>query len=206
MFDALAERALPLVNDFFLGPAKELRRELLSEAKGVTLEIGFGSGSNAELYTKNVSRVIALEPSEPMWSRGQKRAEKCGLPVERLDGFAENISLDDESVDTVVSTFVLCSVHSPKEVLDEIRRVLRPGGKLLLIEHIEHPNARIARLQQLVTPAWRKCLAGCHPGRPLDKAVTAAGFQPVWSERRNLSWLPFLVEHHLVGVWARPSG
>lgn len=204
-FDAIAERALPFVNDIALYPAQPLRKRLLQSAAGTVLEVGYGSGVNAPYYSEAVDRVIALEPSDPMWARGVVRAQRAGLVAERIDGFAESIPLGDSSVDFAVSTFVLCSVRDVEHVLNELFRVLKPGGGLLLVEHTENPGPNVAKLQRMVTPLWSKCLAGCHPGRPIEQALRDSPFEREWSETTQFGWLPRVIEHHVYGHWKKPA-
>lgn len=205
IFDRIAERALPLVNDVALYPAQSLRKRLLQAASGTVLEAGYGSGVNAQYYSEAVDRVIALEPSDPMWNRGEVRARRAGLEAQRINGFVESIPLDDCTVDFAVSTFVLCSVRDVDQALNELFRVLKTGAGLLLVEHTENPRPKVAKLQQMVTPLWSKCLAGCHPGRPIERALEDSPFECVWSETTQFGWLPRVIEQHVFGHWRKPS-
>lgn len=194
----LAERLLPWVNDIALRPANRRRRELLSHAHGDVLELGFGSGLNAALYPSAVDRIVAVEPSAPMWAVGEKRAAKAGVAVERVDAFGEDLPLPDDSVDVAVSTFVLCSVRDPDAVLNEMARVVRPGGSLLIFEHVEHPAPTMAAVQQAITPVWRTCFAGCHPGRCLDPHLHASPWEPEDVQDVDLHWLPPVIWRHRI--------
>ena len=198
---SFADFLLPLVNDWALADSHSYRHKLLGQASGTVLELGFGSGLNAHHYGAGVDRVIAVEPDDAMWQKGRQRAHEAGLEVERIDAFGESLPLADVSVDMAVSTFVLCSVRHPSQVLAELARVVVPGGLLLTIEHVANPSPVLSHMQRVVTPVWKRCLGGCHPGRDLVEALR----QSPWQERRvefeRLAGLPRLVHYHLLGVY-----
>lgn len=150
------------------------RADLVARATGEVLEIGAGTGANLAYY-RNVERVVAAEPDPAMRSRLTSRLDRAAVPVEVSGAPAEHLGLPDASVDTVVCTLVLCSVADPDAALAEVRRVLRPGGQLLALEHVRGEGRR-ARWQDRVTPLWRRVGAGCHPNRDTGSAVERAGF------------------------------
>ncbi len=159
----------------------ERRAALLDAARGTVLEIGAGTGSNLDHYPP-LERLILSEPSPHMRRRLANRAAAAGLRVEVLDAAAEDLPLPDDSVDTVVVTLVLCSVPDVGAAIAEIRRVLRPDGRLLMIEHVRG-EGRVARAQDLADRVWPHLAQGCHPNRDTAAAVAAAGFSRIEAER-----------------------
>ncbi|MHB8293351.1 MAG: class I SAM-dependent methyltransferase [Acidimicrobiales bacterium] len=153
----------------------ERRAHLVARATGEVLEIGAGTGANIALY-HGVRRVVASEPDPAMRGRLVSRLDRAAVPIEVSDAPAEHLGLPDASVDTVVCTLVLCSVADPGATLAELRRVLRPGGRLLVIEHVRGEGRR-ARWQDRVTPLWRRAGAGCHPNRDTAATIERAGFE-----------------------------
>jgi ubiquinone/menaquinone biosynthesis C-methylase UbiE len=151
------------------------RRRLLTGARGVVLEIGGGTGANLAHY-RDVDRVTIAEPDPFMRKRlGQKLAD-ARVPVEVSSAGAEALPFPDGSFDTVVSTLVLCTVPDQEAALDELRRVLRPCGRLLYIEHVRAAGS-MARWQDRLEPLWRRLLGGCHPNRDTVAAIKGAGFE-----------------------------
>lgn len=150
------------------------RHELVSELEGAVLEVGAGTGLNFPHYER-ASRVIAVEPDSSMAGRLRKRAPEAAIPVEVLTGSAESLPFEDGTFDTAVITFVLCSVDSPQAALAEVRRVLKPGGRLVLLEHVRG-EGRLARWQDRLTPLHRKVAGNCRLNRKTKDEVAAAGF------------------------------
>lgn len=150
-----------------------MRPQVIEQAKGIVLEIGVGAGHNLSLY-KNASKVFALEPSKELSAIAKKR--NVNIPIEFLDTSAEQIPLTDHSVDTVVSTWTLCSVGNPEAVLKEIKRVLRPGGKFLFADHGASPNLLIRFVQNTLTPISKYLTGNCHLNRDIPELVKKAGF------------------------------
>lgn len=158
------------------GELPEYRRKVVPAAEGRVLEIGIGSGLNAPLYTDRVSEVIGLDPNETLNRMARERVAKARVPIRVLNGSAEDMPLDDSSFDTVVMTWTLCSIPNPVRALREMRRVLRPGGQLLFIEHGAAPDPGVARWQDRLTPAWKRVAGGCHLNRPMDRLIREGGF------------------------------
>lgn len=153
----------------------ERRRRLVAEATGRVLEIGAGTGLNLRHY-RDVDEVVAAEPDAAMRRRLVARAGDAAVPVEVVDVPAESTGLPDASFDTVVCTLVLCTVGDPAASLAEIRRVLKPAGKLLFLEHVRSPGWK-GRVQAAATPAWAATAgAGCHLDRRTLDAIRQAGF------------------------------
>jgi ubiquinone/menaquinone biosynthesis C-methylase UbiE len=153
------------------------RQRVGSGARGRVLEIGMGSGLNLPYYTDMVAEVIGLDPSAKLLSMAQRSASTFGRRVELLEGTAEAIPLGEDSVDTIVSTWTLCSIPDLTRALREMRRVLRPDGRLLFVEHGRSPDAGVRRWQDRLTPIWKRMAGGCHLNRPMDQLMMAAGFK-----------------------------
>ena len=158
-------------------PVRRQREKVVPAASGRVLEIGMGSGLNLPHYDRNrVERVWGLEPSEGMRRKAAKRVRRTDIPVEWLDLPGEEIPLDDDSVDTVVLTYTLCSIADWRSALEQMRRVLRPGGLLLFCEHGEAPDASVRRWQQRIEPVWKRLAGGCHLARPVPRCLAESGF------------------------------
>ena len=155
----------------------EYRKRIVSGAEGRVLEVGIGSGINLPLYTANATTVIGLDPSSRLLAMARKPMRHAAGPVELIEGSAEDIPLGDRSIDTVVTTRTMCSIPDVPKALGEMRRVLKPNGRLLFVEHGRAPEARIRWWQDRLTPAW-KCLGGgCHLNRAISQMVEEAGFR-----------------------------
>lgn len=152
------------------------RRRVVPAARGRVLEVGIGSGLNLPFYGSDVEAVIGLDPSSPLLAMAGRQASKAPSPVTMLRGSAEAIPLEDASVDTVLTTWTLCSIPDAHAALAEMRRVLKPAGELVFVEHGRAPDAAVARWQDRLTPLWRPIAGGCHLNRPIDALVTDAGF------------------------------
>jgi ubiquinone/menaquinone biosynthesis C-methylase UbiE len=151
------------------------RDRTVSQAEGRVLEIGAGSGVNLPLYAK-AADVLALEPDPKLIEMARPKAKAAPRPVEFLEASAEQIPLADRSVDTVVSTWTLCSIPHAVAALREMRRVLKPGGRLLFVEHGLAPTPGVERWQHRLTPVWTRISGGCHLDRPIDALVREGGF------------------------------
>ena len=166
-------------------------------ATGRVLEIGVGSGLNFPYYGREVTHLFGLEPSGYLRQQAEAAAPSVSFPVELLDAGAEDIPLDTASVDTVVSTWTLCSIADLEAALAEIRRVLRPGGRLLFFEHGRAPDSQVSRWQDRLAPLFRG-LAGCNPNRQIDASIAAAGFRLLDIERSYLEG-PRFISWHFIG-------
>ncbi len=183
----------------------ERKRPLLGKLHGTVLEIGPGTGPNLAYYRQG-TRWIGLEPNRYMHARLRDRARRFGITVELHVAPAEKIGLEDASVDAVVSTLVLCSVENPQAVLREIRRVLRPQGRFVFLEHVAAPpGTALRRVQGLARPLWRWFACGCTLDRDLEEALRKSGFSAVELERFRVPWTAVapLVAPHLIGVAVR---
>jgi SAM-dependent methyltransferase len=154
------------------------RRRTLETARGRVLEVGSGTGLNLSHYP-SVEAVVALEPDPHMRRRAAIRSAAIDppFPVEEVAATAEDLPFDDHSFDTVVFCLVLCTVARPRRAVEEARRVLRPGGQLLLLEHVRSPRPAVRWLQHAATPVWRHLAGGCHLDRMPEATVTSAGFR-----------------------------
>jgi ubiquinone/menaquinone biosynthesis C-methylase UbiE len=150
-----------------------VRRELVVQATGVVLDLGAGAGANLPLLSDAVDTVHAVEP-DPYMIRYLRRRLPENAVVHQARG--EALPLDDGSIDTVLTTLTLCTVQDMPQVLAEIRRVLRPGGRVLVLEHVLASRPRQARLQRLFKGPWRWAGAGCNPDRDTAAALAEAGF------------------------------
>jgi ubiquinone/menaquinone biosynthesis C-methylase UbiE len=152
------------------------RRAVVPAAAGRVLEVGVGSGLNLPLYGEQTQFVCGLDPSPELLAKAGRRAASARVRAALALGSATSIPLGDGAVDTVVMTWTLCSIPDPLAALHEIRRVLRPGGRLLFVEHGLAPEAGVARWQRRLTPLWRHLAGGCHLDRKVDDLVRTAGF------------------------------
>lgn len=173
------------------------RPRIPSLATGCVLEVGIGSGLNLPYYRREVTRVFGLEPSGYLRQQAAEVARSVAFPVELLAAGAESIPLDSGSVDTVVSTWTLCSIPDLDAALGEIRRVLRPDGRLLFFEHGRAPDPSVSRWQDRLAPLFRG-LAGCNPNRQIDVSIASAGFRLADIERSYLDG-PRFISWHFVG-------
>jgi len=174
-----ARHILPWGIDFACGMKMitAQRRRVVPEAEGVVLELGIGSGLNLPHYDPaKITKLIGIDPDEAIWKRAAKRREAAAFPVERIGLSGEDIPLEDKSVDNVVVTFSLCTIPDPVAALREARRVLRPGGQLLFLEHGEAPDASVRKWQRRIDPVWKRLAGGCHSGRPIPTIVAEAGW------------------------------
>ncbi|WP_225769688.1 class I SAM-dependent methyltransferase [Inquilinus sp. Marseille-Q2685] len=152
------------------------RERTAAAAEGQVLEIGIGSGLNLPLYGPQVREVLGLEPSPRLIEMARGAAKEARPPVTFIEGLAEAIPLDRASVDTVVTTWTLCTIPQAIPALEEMRRVLRPGGQLLFVEHGLAPEERVRWWQNRLTPVWRPIAGGCHLNRPIRTLIETAGF------------------------------
>ena len=152
------------------------RQRVIGAAEGRVLEIGIGSGPNLPFYRPPVTEILALEPTAKLVAMA-RHAPHPDMPVRFIEASAEAIPLDDHSVDTVVTTWTLCTIPQAATALAELRRVLRPSGRLLFVEHGLAPDESVRWWQDLLTPASRYISGGCHLNRPIRSMIEAAGFR-----------------------------
>lgn len=153
------------------------RSQLVPTARGVTLEVGVGSGLNLRFYGDQVERLIAVDPSTELLRMARKRARGSAFPIEFLARAGEELPLERASIDTAVVTFALCTIPDPGRALGEIRRVLKPDGELLFVEHGLSPDEPVRRWQRRLNPLWRRVAGGCNLDRRIDELISTAGFK-----------------------------
>ncbi len=157
---------------------REQREKIVPLARGKVLELGIGGGLNLAFYDPaKATSVTGVDPHPELRGIAQAAPRANGLVVDVQAGEAERLPFADQSFDTVLCTFTLCSVQSPAAVLSEARRVLKPGGKFLFCEHGLSPDAGISRWQRGLEPVWKRLAGGCHLTRPVTAAIEAAGFR-----------------------------
>jgi ubiquinone/menaquinone biosynthesis C-methylase UbiE len=172
-------KVLPVLIDKVcaLETVSQQRALVVPKASGIVLEIGVGSGLNAEFYNQQtVKRVIGVDPhTHPL---AQQRFDNAGIELVCKPLSAETLPLEDNSVDSVVMTFTLCSIPNAMQALSEMRRVLKPSGKLYYAEHGLAPKPKVvAKIQQIITPAWKRVSGGCHLDRDIEALIAQAGFE-----------------------------
>jgi ubiquinone/menaquinone biosynthesis C-methylase UbiE len=174
-----ARRILPHIINLAMQnrDATRLRGNWVPQASGTVLEIGIGSGLNLPFYSSNVRLVYGVEPSPELQKMARKREAQGRIRVEFLSQSAEEtLPLPDESIDTVVMTWTLCSIPDASRALAQMKRVLKADGRLLFIEHGRSPDAGVVAWQDRLTPVWKKIGGGCHLNRAIDELVAGAGF------------------------------
>ena len=185
------------------GDVAKQRRKVVPRATGRVLEVGMGPGLNLPFYDRaTVELVWGLEPSEGMRRKAAPALAATDLDVRWLDLPGEEIPLDDNSADTVVLTYTLCSIADWERALAEMRRVLKPEGQLLFSEHGEAPDESVRRWQHRIDPVWTRLAGGCHITRPIPKLIASAGFELVEVESGYLPGAK-IASYHSSGV-ARP--
>lgn len=181
------------------------RRALLSEAHGAVLEIGAGTGLNLKHYPAAVTDLTLTEPDASMFRRLTKAAGHRQPTPRLMQAGAETLPFDDDSFDTVVSTLVLCTVGDVAATLAEIRRVLRPGGHLLLIEHVESESARLSGAQNRLHRPWKAFACNCNCNLRTRDLLEAAGFAAAGLRAEKWGMMPPLVRPLIVGSLAAPA-
>jgi ubiquinone/menaquinone biosynthesis C-methylase UbiE len=182
-----------------------LRRELLASAEGRVVEIGAGTGLNFAHYPASVTEVIATEPDPHMLRRAREAASRAGARIRVEQTTGDAIPVENGSVDTVVATLVFCTIPDPAASLAEIRRVLKPGGRMLFLEHVRAEDARLARWQDRIQPVWTFFGAGCHPNRDTPAAIERAGFELERMERFDFSPNMVVDKPHAQGAARKPA-
>jgi ubiquinone/menaquinone biosynthesis C-methylase UbiE len=152
------------------------RERVIAAAEGRVLEIGIGSGLNLSFYQSHAREILGLEPAPRLIAMARRAADRSPVPTTFVEGRAEAIPLDDSSIDTVVTTWTLCTIREVGGALREMRRVLKPSGQLLFVEHGQAPEERVRQWQDWLTPAWKRIGGGCHLNRPIRTLIEDAGF------------------------------
>jgi ubiquinone/menaquinone biosynthesis C-methylase UbiE len=170
---------------------KRMRRDVTGGARGRVLEVGVGVGANWPYLSEGID-YTGVEPDPYMIERANRHAAEAGKPREVLKAPAEALPFPDDEFDTVIVTLTLCTVSDPQQALSEVRRVLKPGGELRFAEHVRPAGRLAGRLSDLITPAWRRIGAGCHPNRRTADAIRAAGFEMVEFQKWREGLVPMI--------------
>lgn len=186
---------------------KEWRHGLLKRVSGEVLEIGAGTGANIEFYSDNVTRLVLSEPDKHMRNLLKDKVQNHRLKYASVaGGAAEQIESDDESFDYVVTTLVCCSVTNLKTCLSEARRVLRPGGSLVFLEHVAAADGTSRRRwQNRINPIWKIFMGNCHLNRETEQAIVSEGFEIIQIERESMRKAPPVVRPTIRGIAKKPN-
>jgi SAM-dependent methyltransferase len=210
LYEATAGRLFAAIYDKFMAATEEAgladaRRGLLANARGATLELGAGTGGNLQHYPEAVTELVLTEPSEHMAKRLRAKTSASGRDAQVILAPAERLPFEDEHFDTVVGTLMLCTADDPAAVLGEVRRVLRPGGQLLFLEHVRSDEPKLARWQDRLEKPWGYLGAGCHPNRPTLATIEASGLTVEGVEHGRLPKAPPIVRPMISGRATRPQ-
>lgn len=182
-------------------PISYQRKKVVPLASGVVLEIGIGTGHNLPFYDAGkVTRVIGLDPSEESWKMAGERAAALPFPVEFVGLPGEQIPLDEKSVDSVLVTYALCTIPDPVKALEGMRRVLKPGGKLIFCEHGAAPDADVLKWQNRVNPVWKVLFGGCNLNRRMPDLIRQGGFRIDDLQQMYLPSTPRVAGYNYWGV------
>lgn len=177
------------------------RERVVPLASGVVLEIGMGPGLNLPFYNPAcVTKVIGVDPNDAFLHLGESRHRNSRVPLEIVRAPAEHLPLRDHTIDTAVITYTLCSVEDPEQALREVRRVLRPNGRVLFLEHGLSPEEDVARWQHRLNPIWRSLAVGCNLTRPVVELLQRAGFSIRDIEEYYLGGAPRILGFHCRGI------
>lgn len=189
-FAAVYDRGLKSTEEAGLG---EMRRQTLAKAEGRTIDVGAGTGVNIELFPERVSELVLAEPDPHMLKQLRAKLAASRVDATAIEAPAENLPFEDDSFDTAVFTLVLCTVPNPEAALTEAARVLKPGGKLLFVEHVRAEEPGLARWQDRLEKPWRFLADGCHCNRDTVSLIEAAPFTLEQVERDELPKSPPIV-------------
>jgi SAM-dependent methyltransferase len=197
---------LPVLTDFVMRNrvARAERDRFVPLARGDVLEVGVGSGLNIPIYGPQVRTLYALDPSPELLRMARRQLAGARFPVTFMRESAESIPLPDGAVETVVTTWTLCTIPDPVKALREMRRVLRADGQLIFVEHGRAPDPRVVKWQDRLTPLWRTIAGGCHLNRPIDQLLGLGGFEITELDRGYTAGVP--VAAYLYRGLARPNG
>ncbi|MFK8047558.1 MAG: class I SAM-dependent methyltransferase [Halioglobus sp.] len=182
-------------------PIMRQREKVVPQARGTVLEIGIGTGLNLPFYNASqVDRVIGLDPSEKSWELAGERASSVAFDVEFVGLPGEQIPLEDDSVDTVMVTYSLCTIPDPVTALQGMARVLRPAGQLIFCEHGRAPDAGVVKWQDRINPLWMKIAGGCHLNRDIPSILSDGGFSVDKLEEMYLPSTPRIASYNYWGT------
>jgi ubiquinone/menaquinone biosynthesis C-methylase UbiE len=201
-FAAIYDRGMKATEE---GGLRAMRRELLAGASGRTIDLGAGTGANLGLYPDAVTELVLVEPDRHMLRKLRAKLEEPGSDITAIQASAERLPFADSSFDTAVFTLVLCTAPNPDTALAEVARVLRPGGKLLFLEHVRSSDPRLARWQDRLEKPWRFLGDGCHCNRDTAARIEASSLVLEHVEQDRLPKAPPLVKPLVRGSAALPS-
>ncbi len=209
LYEATWGRLVARGYDWFMSSSEEAglrerRRELLRSAGGRCLEIGAGTALNLELWPESVDSLVLSEPDRHMSAQLRKRVAGAGRPAQVVEAPGERLPFEDASFDSVALTLVLCTVPDPAAVLREIRRVLKPSGRLLFMEHVRAEDAKLARWQDRLHGPWYAFGYGCNCNRDTLATITASPLEVERVERGHMPKAPPIVRPMIWGI-ARPA-
>jgi ubiquinone/menaquinone biosynthesis C-methylase UbiE len=184
---------------------RETRRELLSGAAGRVLDLGTGTGANLELFPAGVEELVLAEPDQHMRRVLAEKVRRLQRPVELVGAPAEALPFADESFDCVTCTMVMCTMPNPSAALQEVARVLRPGGRFLFLEHVRSEDPGFARSQDRINRAWRFLADGCHCNRDSLATIEASALEVDWARRGQMPRSPLFLKPLVFGRATLPS-
>ncbi|MFN7976164.1 MAG: methyltransferase domain-containing protein [Acidobacteriota bacterium] len=201
-----ADRLFPSLHDLSAGALGGERTDLLSPIGGAVLEIGVGSGLNLACYDAGrTTGVVGIDPAPGMLSRARSRSARVGFAVRLLRASAEHLPFPDGAFDAAVATLVFCTIPDPLAAAREVRRVLRAGGVLHVLEHVRSPRPGVARWQTRLTPLWQRCAVGCHLDRDTASTLAEAGFDVRDVRTRTLALAPSILASVISGRATREA-
>ena len=204
MIKALYEKfVLPKLCDKCCGtkPINYQRNKVVPLAKGVVLEVGVGSGLNIPFYNKNnIEKIIGLDPSEELNFLAKKVAKKNNIEIDFIISGAEDIALPDNSIDTILITYTLCTIPDLDNSMAEIKRVLKSDGKFIFCEHGIAPDQNIVKWQTRINPIWKALMGGCNINRNIPKIISDGGFDITNINEMYLPSTPKIVGYNYWGI------
>ena len=203
--DIYSDFLFPRLMEFTLSRRRPMkyRRKTLETARGEVLEIGFGTGLNLSCYPSTVERLTIVDPAKLLVKRVQKRIAAAPIPVELAYLTAERLPFESDRFDTVVSTWTLCTIPDVAAALVEVRRVLKPGGSLLFLEHGRSGDERVARRQDRWNRFQQIIGCGCNLNRPIDRLIEASGLRIERLDRFEMPATPRIAAEHYLGSASR---
>lgn len=159
-------------------PNRKQREKVVPGASGYVLEIGIGSGLNLPFYDQEkVINLVGIDPSESLWKENKTETENLPFNFKFLQAFAEDLPVDNNSIDSIVITYTMCTIPVPELAFEEFRRVLKPNGRLIFCEHGKAPDKAVEKWQNLINPVWKKFGGGCNLNRDIPKLISNNGFK-----------------------------
>ena len=185
-------------------PILKQREKVVPLVSGAVLEIGMGAGHNLPYYdTQRVSSVVGIDPCRTSWGLAQPRAQGLGVPLDFVEGSAEDMPLEDAQFDSVLMTFSLCTIPNAQAALAEIHRVLKPGGQLVFCEHGQAPDDTVVKWQNRINPLWRRLLGGCNLNRPILDWIKGSGFMLQSEDQMYMPGTPRIAGFNVWGTAQR---